>query len=120
MYINRTGHHISPDLAEASVRFPNNSDLFYRIYRTSVTKTLRFPHPFSQHTYPSSNIEAIGLVLYLKYFIGLVSAGLILFVAMIGAILLTKYNRPSTVKSQQIPFQIASEGGVRKNRIPFF
>ena len=120
MYRIRTGHSISPDLAEIAVKFPNQSDLFYRIYRTSITKTLRFPRSFLQHTYPSSNIEAIGLVLYLKYFIGLVAAGLILFVAMIGAILLTKYNRPSTIKFQQISFQIASEGGVRKNRIPFF
>lgn len=43
------------------------------------------------HFYNFTNIELLGLVLYTKYFYLFLMAGLILLVAMIGAIVLTLY-----------------------------
>jgi NADH-quinone oxidoreductase subunit J len=53
-----------------------------------------------------SNTEAIGLVLYTKYFYWFQVAGLILLVAMIGAIVLTLRHK-SGVKRQVIEDQVA-------------
>lgn len=53
-----------------------------------------------------SNIEAIGMVLYTDYIFFFQSAGLILLVAMIGAILLTLAEKKG-VKRQNISDQVA-------------
>src|SRR5271169_5553674 len=52
------------------------------------------------------NIEAIGLVLYTRYAYFFEAAGLILLVAMIGAIVLTLQHKPN-VKRQIIADQLA-------------
>ena len=54
----------------------------------------------------ASNIEAIGSVLYTKYIYFFQVAGLVLLVAMIGAIVLTLRHKPN-VKRQSIPEQVA-------------
>jgi len=53
-----------------------------------------------------SNTEAIGRVLYTDYIFFFQLAGLVLLVAMIGAIVLTLRNKPG-VKSQDISRQVA-------------
>ncbi len=52
-----------------------------------------------------SNTEAIGLVLYTKYVYFFEAAGMILLVAMIGAIVLTLHHRVR-IKRQSIPDQV--------------
>jgi len=54
----------------------------------------------------TSNIEAIGLVLYTRYVYFFEAAGIILLVAMIGAIVLTLHHRVR-VKRQNIAEQVA-------------
>ena len=110
----------SPYLGEIFIKFPSSSDEFYRTYYTYIKTRGYFGIPTNQIGYPSSNIEAIGFVLYLKYFIAFIASGLVLFVAMLGAILLTKYNYPVKNKTQQVSFQISAENTVIKKRIPFF
>jgi NADH-quinone oxidoreductase subunit J len=59
-----------------------------------------------------TNAEAIGLVLYTDYLLVFQMAGLVLFVAMIGAIVLTLRHRPG-VRKQDIAAQVGrkrSEG----------
>jgi NADH-quinone oxidoreductase subunit J len=53
-----------------------------------------------------TNTQAIGLVLYTKYVFWFQTAGLILLVAMIGAIVLTMRHKPN-VKRQVIADQVA-------------
>jgi NADH-quinone oxidoreductase subunit J len=53
-----------------------------------------------------SNTEALGLVLYTRYIYFFQAAGLILLVAMIGAIVLTLRHKPN-VKRQNISEQVA-------------
>ena len=53
-----------------------------------------------------SNTEALGLVLYTRYVYYFEAAGVILLVAMIGAIVLTLQHRPN-VKRQSISAQLA-------------
>ena len=53
-----------------------------------------------------TNTEAIGQVLYTRYFYFFQAAGLILLVAMIGAIVLTHRQRAG-VRQQSIPRQLA-------------
>ena len=52
------------------------------------------------------NTEAIGLVLYTRYVYFFEAAGLVLLVAMVGAIVLTLRHR-ERVKRQHIPTQNA-------------
>ena len=52
------------------------------------------------------NTEALGHVLYTRYVYFFQAAGLVLLVAMIGAIVLTVHHRPS-VKRQNIADQIS-------------
>ena len=52
-----------------------------------------------------SNIRAIGQVLYTKYIFLFQAAGMILLVAMIGAIVLTLRQRPG-VRRQSIEAQV--------------
>jgi NADH-quinone oxidoreductase subunit J len=53
-----------------------------------------------------TNTEALGLVLYTRYVYFFQAAGLVLLVAMIGAIVLTLRHKPS-IKRQDIAEQIA-------------
>jgi NADH-quinone oxidoreductase subunit J len=53
-----------------------------------------------------SNSEALGLVLYTRYVYFFEAAGLVLLVAMIGAIVLTLRHKPK-VKRQNIAEQVA-------------
>lgn len=53
-----------------------------------------------------SNTEALGLVLYTRYIYFFQAAGLILLVAMVGAIVLTLRHKPN-VKRQNISEQVA-------------
>ena len=53
-----------------------------------------------------SNIQALGNVLYTRYILFFQLAGLILFVAMVGAIVLTLRHKEG-VKRQSIPAQVA-------------
>ncbi len=55
-----------------------------------------------------TNTEALGLVLYTKYVYFFQAAGLILLVAMIGAIVLTLHHKPH-VRRQNIPDQVARD-----------
>lgn len=55
-----------------------------------------------------SNIRAIGDVLYTRYIFFFQVAGLVLFVAMIGAIVLTLSRRPD-VKRQNVAVQVARD-----------
>lgn len=57
----------------------------------------------------TSNIEAIGNVLYTRYIFFFQLAGLILLVAMIGAIVLTLNHKPN-VRRQNVASQIARDG----------
>jgi NADH-quinone oxidoreductase subunit J len=67
----------------------------------SVAKSLGSPIPTN-----ISNTEALGLVLYTKYIHYFQVAGLVLLVAMIGAIVLTLRHKPN-VKRQDISVQNA-------------
>ena len=58
-----------------------------------------------------NNTEALGLIMYDSYFLVFQLAGLILLVAMIGAIVLTLRHR-SDIKRQDILAQIYRERGV--------
>jgi NADH-quinone oxidoreductase subunit J len=53
----------------------------------------------------ANNAEAIGLVIYTKYLLFFQLAGLVLFVAMIGAIVLTLHHRDN-VKRQNVTKQV--------------
>ena len=53
-----------------------------------------------------SNTEALGLVLYTRYVYYFQAAGLVLLVAMIGAIVLTLHHKPN-VRRQNIADQVA-------------
>ena len=53
-----------------------------------------------------SNTQALGLVLYTRYVYFFEAAGVILLVAMIGAIVMTLHHRPD-VKRQNISAQVA-------------
>src|SRR4051794_29093438 len=67
-----------------------------------------------------TNTEAIGHVLYTRYFYFFEAAGLILLVAMIGAIVLTHRERPG-IKRQDIAKQNArtQETAVEVRKVPF-
>ncbi|MBK5959356.1 NADH:ubiquinone oxidoreductase subunit J [Rhodoplanes elegans] len=65
-----------------------------------VPKTVALPIPTGV-----SNAEALGLVLYTRYVYFFQAAGLVLLVAMIGAIVLTLRHKPG-VKRQSIPDQL--------------
>ena len=67
-----------------------------------------------------TNTEAIGRVLYTQYFYFFQAAGLVLLVAMIGAIVLTLRERVG-VKRQDISRQVARtpETAVEVRKVPF-
>jgi len=68
-----------------------------------VTKAITAPIPPPGDT---TNTEALGLVLYTRYAYYFEAAGLVLLVAMIGAIVLTLRHKPN-VKRQNIADQVA-------------
>jgi len=73
------------------------------VFAPQVAQTVKDPIPlFSQ----VPNTEALGLVLYTKYVYLFQAAGLVLLVAMIGAIVLTLRRREG-VKRQRVAHQIA-------------
>ena len=57
-----------------------------------------------------SNTQALGLVLYTRYVYFFEAAGVILLVAMIGAIVLTLHHRPD-VRRQNVGAQVARRPG---------
>jgi NADH-quinone oxidoreductase subunit J len=69
----------------------------------SVADTISAPIP---PFYSVTNTEALGQVLYTRYVYFFQAAGVILLVAMIGAIVLTLQHRPN-VKRQNIARQVA-------------
>ena len=68
-----------------------------------VPKAIAAPIPASSDI---SNTQALGLVLYTRYVYFFEAAGVILLVAMIGAIVMTLHHRPD-VKRQNVGAQVA-------------
>jgi NADH-quinone oxidoreductase subunit J len=68
-----------------------------------VAKAITAPIPPSAQV---SNTQALGLVLYTNYIYFFQTAGIILLVAMIGAIVLTLHHKPN-VRRQIIAHQVA-------------
>lgn len=68
---------------------------------------------------PTPNIEAIGYALYVHYFFPFILTGMVLFIAMVGAIVITKYHRTES-KRQEAYAQIFTTGAVKKINPPFF
>ena len=62
----------------------------------------------SQDVQPVSNIEAIGALLYTKYVFHFQLAGMVLLVAMVGAIVLT-LSRRANVRRQDVATQVARD-----------
>ncbi|BDA84455.1 NADH:ubiquinone oxidoreductase subunit J [Aureimonas sp. SA4125] len=73
------------------------------VYSPTLATTTAYPTPSLDVT---SNIEALGFILYTRYVYFFQVAGLILFVAMIGAIVLTLRHKEG-IKRQSIPDQVA-------------
>jgi NADH-quinone oxidoreductase subunit J len=71
------------------------------VIRPAVPQAISSPIPSN-----ITNTEALGRVLYTQYVYYFQAAGLVLLVAMIGAIVLTLRHRPS-VKRQNISDQVA-------------
>jgi NADH-quinone oxidoreductase subunit J len=71
------------------------------VVNPAITKSITAPIPGN-----ISNTEALGLVLYTRYIHYFQLAGLVLLVAMVGAIVLTLRHKPS-VKRQNIAVQNA-------------
>ena len=80
----------------------------------AITKAITSPIPSNV-----TNTEALGLVLYTKYIHFFQLSGLVLLVAMIGAIVLTLRHKPS-VKRQDIPTQNArtKEAAMDVRKVP--
>jgi NADH-quinone oxidoreductase subunit J len=74
-----------------------------RVIQPGVPKTITAPIPPADAV---SNTQALGLVLYTRYVFYFEVAGIILLVAMIGAIVLTLYRKPD-VRRQVIADQVA-------------
>ena len=71
------------------------------VMNPAIKKAITSPIPAN-----ISNTEALGLVLYTKYIHYFQLSGMVLLVAMVGAIVLTLRHKPS-VKRQSIPVQNA-------------
>src|SRR5688572_27194354 len=61
-------------------------------------------------TSTASNIEALGLLLYTRYLLIFEAAGIVLLVAMVGAIVLTRRRR-SDVRPQEVSSQVRRRPG---------
>jgi NADH-quinone oxidoreductase subunit J len=64
------------------------------------------PNPVAAGGVPLTNTRALGDILYTRYLFAFQGAGLILLVAMVGAIVLT-LRRRTDVRRQSIPAQLA-------------
>ncbi|TCZ57164.1 NADH-quinone oxidoreductase subunit J [Roseicella aquatilis] len=64
-----------------------------------------------------TNAEALGRILYTDYVYPFQAAGLILLVAMIGAIVLTHRDRPGT-RRQDVAAQVARSGSISLEKVP--
>jgi NADH-quinone oxidoreductase subunit J len=64
-----------------------------------------------------TNAEALGRILYTDYIYLFQGSGIILLVAMIGAIVLTLRDRPGT-KRQDIGAQVSRSGSVSVRQVP--
>jgi NADH-quinone oxidoreductase subunit J len=64
-----------------------------------------------------TNAEALGRILYTDYIYLFQGSGIILLVAMIGAIVLTHRDRPGT-KRQDIGAQVSRSGSVSVRQVP--
>jgi NADH-quinone oxidoreductase subunit J len=73
------------------------------VINPNVAKVITAPIPSTSDV---SNTQALGLVLYTRYVYFFEAAGLILLVAMIGAIVMTLSHKPN-VKRQNIAEQLA-------------
>ncbi|RYD30034.1 MAG: NADH-quinone oxidoreductase subunit J [Sphingomonadales bacterium] len=73
------------------------------VYSPTLATATAYPTPALATT---SNIEALGFILYTRYVYFFQIAGLILFVAMIGAIVLTLRHKVG-IRRQSIPEQVA-------------
>jgi NADH-quinone oxidoreductase subunit J len=73
------------------------------VINPGLAKTITVPIPNASDI---SNTQALGLVLYTRYVYFFEAAGLILLVAMIGAIVMTLQHKPG-VKRQNIGDQLA-------------
>ena len=73
-------------------------------FKEIKTSYLHYISWLNENTY-LTNVEVIGTFLYTKYSLLFLFCGLILLVAMIGAIVLTMHQRP-TVKKQDIGNQL--------------
>jgi NADH-quinone oxidoreductase subunit J len=74
-----------------------------KVIQPGVAKAITAPIPPPSAV---NNTEALGLVLYTRYVYYFEAAGIILLVAMIGAIVLTLYHKPN-VRRQVIADQVA-------------
>lgn len=74
-----------------------------KVIQPGVPKAITAPIPPPSAV---NNTEALGLVLYTRYVYYFEAAGIILLVAMIGAIVLTLYHKPN-VRRQVIADQVA-------------
>ncbi|MGC1354340.1 MAG: NADH-quinone oxidoreductase subunit J [Xanthobacteraceae bacterium] len=74
-----------------------------KVIQPGVPKAITAPIPAAGAV---NNTEALGLVLYTRYVYYFEAAGIILLVAMIGAIVLTLYHKPN-VRRQVIADQVA-------------
>jgi NADH-quinone oxidoreductase subunit J len=87
---------------------------------TLDAKALKVPFAAIPPAHQVTNTEAIGRVLYTDYVYFFQTAGLILLVAMIGAIVLTLREREG-VKRQNIANQVArtKETAIEMRKVPF-
>jgi len=63
-------------------------------------------HLFSSHLETLGNVESIGMVLYTQYVVSFMLAGMVLLVAMVGAIVLTLEGRTGFVHKQHVMDQL--------------
>ena len=84
----------------------------YWVINPGTTRTITAAIPTNV-----TNTEALGLVLYTKYIHYFQLAGMVLLVAMIGAIVLTHRERPGT-RRQKIAEQVARKGSVVLQQVP--
>jgi NADH-quinone oxidoreductase subunit J len=83
--------------------------VFGWVIRPDIARSIKAPIPPLVTAVPgegTTNVEALGQVLYTTYIYFFQAAGMVLLVAMIGAIVLTLHHKPS-VRRQSISAQVA-------------
>ncbi len=76
------------------------------VFASSEAPRAALPSALARGGASISNTRALGEILYTRYIIAFEGAGLILLVAMIGAIVLTLRRRPD-LRRQKVPEQLA-------------